>query len=194
MNSREDTRPPSHFCGLLLARFSAQGLVEFLVLDYYHFVSGRTSIKFPGGTSEEGEVPFVDLSKTLRREAREEVGDQVEIMLSDEWISDRVVMKVEGPANASGEITHRKYFFLIAIDEISGCIRQNKMDDGDAKLSIPRWVSAEHLYDHIFPTHFPAFVMGLKWVCELFEISSSRYSYIFRNKRVMEIIEENGGK
>jgi len=185
-------RPASHFCGLLLARLSGCS-VEFLVLDYRRF--GRTVTKFPGGMSTDGEIPFVDMVKTVRREAREEIGDsslpedkQIEIMLPDEWLSQRIVAEID--CSSSGDSEHWKYFFIVAFDEIKGEIRSQEIIDNETLLFTPRWIRAEDLYPIIFAGHLPAFVMGLKWLCDISESLTASYSYIFRNVRVMEIVAE----
>lgn len=190
MRNSIEIRSPSHFCGLLLVRLSGS-FVEFLVLDHKKF--GKSWVKFPGGVSKDGETPFVDMVETLRREVREELGDsrfpendQINILLPDEWLSERIVMEV--PCESDNNRSHRKYFFLVTIEEISGVIRQREINDGDELLSVPRWVRAEDLYDSIFGSHFSPFVKGLKWVCDIFEASTDHYSHIFHNKRVMEII------
>jgi 8-oxo-dGTP pyrophosphatase MutT (NUDIX family) len=185
-------RPPSHYCGLLLARVSgACNSVEFLVVDHHR--AGRRSMKFPGGMSMGEEIPFVDMVKTIRREAREEIGDlelpekrQLAINLSDDLLAKRVIMQIE--ASSPDGSKHRKFFYLLTIEEISGFIRSKGVDDGDEWLSPPRWVTAEELYNGVFGSHFPPFVMGLKLICDVFEPAKDRYSYVFQNTRVKEII------
>ncbi len=192
MKKNTAIRLPSHFCGLLLVRLSGCS-VEFLVFDYQRF--GRTVTKFPGGMSTDGEIPFVDIVKTVRREAREEIGDsnlpessQIEIMLPDEWLSQRIVAEID--CSSTGNSEHWKYFFIVASDELKGEIRTQEINDSDTLLSTPRWIRAEDLYPIIFAGHLPAFVMGLKWLCDLSESLTANYSYIFKNVRVREIVSE----
>lgn len=168
MNQISQERPPSHFCGLVVARMSplVLGEVEFLVIEYKK--SGPKQIKFVGGTSKGGERPFLDMIPTLRREAMEELGDpqlsqkhQVAINLSDEVLAGRLVAETKkGP-------THTQYFYMVGADEIGGTLRQRVVWDDDEELSSPHFVGGKELFRNIFPSHFVALVSTIVKLSEI---------------------------
>lgn len=164
-----DNREPGHFCALVVMRIVGEGVVECLAIDYMK-AGGRMQVKWPGGTSKNKEVPFRDMVATLRREVREEVGEEVEINLTDDVLNGRrVILKKELSP------THIQYFFFVSDDDISGNIRKIPKYDDDELLSPPYWIEAEKLSEKIFRSHRPALMEALDFICRSVESSRIRY-------------------
>ena len=154
------------------------GKIEGLVINC-HKKSGRPKMKWPGGGNEEGEKPFLDIMKTVRREAREELG--VEINLDDQTLAGRCIFIHELGF-------HKRFFFLISEDEISGELRVVEKDDGDEILSIPFWVEATYLCEIVFPSHKIAFLMGLHLICRWYRPAMENYYQILFEEKTIHSI------
>lgn len=185
MNPSQETREPSHYCGLVVIRFSPEiaGELEGLVTNYQKLGS-RTQIKWAGGTSKNGEEPFADMVKTVRREAKEEIGDEklppkfhIKIELSDEALKGRLLGK---PTVLSP--THAQYFYFVAYDEMAGTLRQRDVWDGDEKLSPPYWLETEKLAERIFHSHRPALFEALEFLCRNSEETRKRYLHLLKKE------------
>lgn len=173
-------------------RFSekVKGDVEFLVIRYEEY--GRCQVKFAGGTSKNGETPFVEMLKTLRREVGEEIGDpqlpkhhQVRIMLPDEELRKGLLVEI------GKGVDHRQYFYLVSDDELGGVIRQREIWDGSAKLSVPYWASGKALLSSIFRSHIPPLIQALVKACELSEETRRLYARELSERVVFQVAQRS---
>lgn len=114
--------------------------LEFLVIEYA-FVNSRPYIKFPGGTNKSNPTE-VDPIDTLRREWKEEVGEEL--------------TGVCDPPHMVKDQGHTKYFRLIDPEQRVGNMRtvvkvEQEVGRPDEHLGPPRWVAAVDLLRYCGP-------------------------------------------